>query len=477
MFRGYNMKKKILLIFICILLIGTLIPAAATTHQSEITTAVSSTDNIDWWPQFKHDPQHTGFSTSKGPETANVLWTYSNTSCGTIGDGVAVVDNRVYAASSGIRHISSGALFCLNTSNGAELWSYTFPYEEGNYYSVFGSPTVMDGKVYVCTFGHEARAVGHAFCFDAVTGALIWKSQETGFCLYGATAANGKIYFGTNRFMDSNSSLFCLSAETGVQLWEKKFRGNSCIDGSPVVFGDNVYVGVAHEPDAGTYCFNASTGEKIWVWQEENVEEDVTASLAIINGKVYFGTQGAMFSVNNIPVRKKGNMYCVDALNGTLQWNGRLQSRGQYVFSSPCLAYGNVFVCNSAGFNANRNGKLVCLNDQGYIVWQKKHLSFSSLPMWYISGGGMGTPTVADNKVYLGTAGFFRSHLYCFNVTSGKQIWKYSFPTLFGSLLSHGEQFPPSSYFCAPAIVNGRLYTAWSDSSETNSIIYCFGDT
>jgi hypothetical protein len=32
-----------------------------------------STSEIDWWPMFRHDHQHSGYSTSKGPETVTVL--------------------------------------------------------------------------------------------------------------------------------------------------------------------------------------------------------------------------------------------------------------------------------------------------------------------------------------------------------------------------------------------------------------------
>ena len=55
------------------------------------------TTGIDWWPMFHHDLNHTGYSTSTGPETNNVLWSYET------GDSVssspAVVDGKVYLGS------------------------------------------------------------------------------------------------------------------------------------------------------------------------------------------------------------------------------------------------------------------------------------------------------------------------------------------------------------------------------------------
>ncbi|NIO11827.1 MAG: PQQ-binding-like beta-propeller repeat protein, partial [Deltaproteobacteria bacterium] len=51
----------------------------------------------DWWPMFRHDLSHTGSTTSMGPDTNNVLWTFPT------GDMVysspAVVDSKVYVGS------------------------------------------------------------------------------------------------------------------------------------------------------------------------------------------------------------------------------------------------------------------------------------------------------------------------------------------------------------------------------------------
>ena len=102
------MKKGVCLVIVFLL---------ATTIVASTLTITVKAAITDWWPMFRHDPTHTGTSTSTGPTTNSVLWTY------TTGAGVlsspTVVDGFVYAGS------NDNKVYCLNAATGAFRWSFT----------------------------------------------------------------------------------------------------------------------------------------------------------------------------------------------------------------------------------------------------------------------------------------------------------------------------------------------------------------
>ena len=62
--------------------------------DEEISGVVS---DGDWWPMFRHDIIHTGYSTSSAPNTNNVLWSY--TTDDVVCSSPSVVDGKVYVGS------------------------------------------------------------------------------------------------------------------------------------------------------------------------------------------------------------------------------------------------------------------------------------------------------------------------------------------------------------------------------------------
>ena len=96
---------------------------------------VAASVEIDWWPMFSHDLNHTGYSTSTAPNTNNTIWNY--TTGGAVWSSPAVVDGRVYVGSWDYK------VYCLDASTGAHVWNYA----TGG--SVRSSPAVAGGRVFV----------------------------------------------------------------------------------------------------------------------------------------------------------------------------------------------------------------------------------------------------------------------------------------------------------------------------------------
>ena len=91
---------------------------------------------MNWWPMFRHDLSHTGFSPSTAPTANHTTWTFRE------GGGyewcsAAIVGGLVYVGS------SDGWFYGLNASTGTMIWKY----RTGGI--VESSPAVVDGTVYV----------------------------------------------------------------------------------------------------------------------------------------------------------------------------------------------------------------------------------------------------------------------------------------------------------------------------------------
>ena len=139
--------------------------------------SVRATNPPDEWPMFRHDLNHTGYSTSAAPNTNQSAWSY--TTGDIIFSSPAVAGGMVYVGS------YDGKVYCLDASTGAFVWSYT----TGSVVS--SSPAVAGGMVYVDSFD------GKVYCLDAVTGAFVW-SYTTGDNVDSSPAvAGGMVYVGS----------------------------------------------------------------------------------------------------------------------------------------------------------------------------------------------------------------------------------------------------------------------------------------
>ena len=109
---------------------GPIVEGAINNASAGDTSSPYNSDMIDWWPMFRHDPAHTGYSTSTAPETCNVLWNY--TTGGYVESSPAVVDGRVYIGS------WDGKVYCLDAETGELIWNY----KTGDL--IWSSPTIAN---------------------------------------------------------------------------------------------------------------------------------------------------------------------------------------------------------------------------------------------------------------------------------------------------------------------------------------------
>jgi len=177
----------------------------------------------------------------------DVRWAYTVAS-GENHQAPTISGGRVFGS------VDDGWLYALNefppSQNGELLWSQ----RSAPGYS--GDPSCVSVEGNRIYYGHE---VGYAYCRDAVSGGLIWRSPHLGgHCGVGSASlsGNGKIYVGTGYAGGGSSTqaLFCLDKATGDSLWS--YRTGGWVTSSPAISNGMVFV---TSQDGYLYAFGTWT--------------------------------------------------------------------------------------------------------------------------------------------------------------------------------------------------------------------------
>lgn len=344
---------------------------------------------------FRHDPLHTGVSTSSAP--ANNV---------TIGGRIWVDEtgNEVHSSAavvSGIVYIGSydSQLYAINATTGARLWKF----KTGD--RIHSSPAVVNGMVIVGSYDNKVYAL------NQTNGSSIWNFTQASGAIHSSPVVVGdRIFVGS---LDKN--VYALDM-TGNKIWNKTLGGG--VSSSPAVSNGMVYVGcldkkvyalnatngnvitsfstngqVISSPSIGygrvfigssgnrLYALNQSTLSQIWIYSTAGA---VTSSPAVANGLVFFGSEDTY-------------IYALNATASTpvLSWS---RKTGNKVISSPVVADGKVFI-------GSNDGKLYALNENtGGVIWS------------YSTGGSIdSSPSVAEGKLFIGS---FDKKVYAFGPNS-----------------------------------------------------------
>jgi outer membrane protein assembly factor BamB len=392
------MKTQFIWTIVCTLLLVTIIPATGTKQSNNS----APTNNVDWWPMFHHDLQHTGVSTSPAPYTNTVNWTFKTE--GWVVSSPAVVDSKLYVGS------GDGKFYCLNAENGSKIWEF----QTGDMIRD-SSPAVYEGKVY---FGSDD---GNLYCVYRANGTEKWHFHTKWFIWSSPTVCNGKVYFGSGA-----SKIFCIDAETGFELWNHS-TGN-VVDSSPAVVNGRVFIG---SWDGNVYCLDADTGEEVWWYQ---TGDWVVSSPAVVDDRVFVGSKDKkVYCFDADP--SDGNDEGFDDPDGVIYDLIWTHSTGYWVYSSPAVYNGKVYIGAFEEYPAT-GGSFMCLNaSTGTTVWL-----YNDTGDWVVS-----SPAVASGKVYFGC---HDDNVYCLNATNGKMIWKYAT----GGWVK-----------CSPSVADGKVYVGSSD--------------
>lgn len=265
------------------------------------------------WPEFRHDPGHTGIDTwETALLTSNVAKLTDKWHMGTlkaITSSPAVADGKVYVGS------QDGSLYAWNGANGKLAWSYP----TGG--AIASSPAVANGRVFVLSSG------GIFYAIDATTGKLIWQRSIGADSDSSPAVAGSNVYVGTNH----DGDLYAFNQATGAMLWN--FPTSGALD-SPAVSGGIVYVG-SH--DGNVYAVKASTGLQAW---KRKTGEILESSPDVSGGQVYIGNS-------------TGTLYSLDASSGAVTWSWSSlkgsPADGSAMESSPVVSGGLAYIGSDYG--------------------------------------------------------------------------------------------------------------------------------
>lgn len=332
--------------------------------------------------------------------------------------------------------------------NNELIWNQTL--EDGEFgNAIYSSPVKAGDEIYLTSWN------GNAYCFNATTGAEIWRTNISWSSESSPIMVNNKIFVG------SSEGIHVLNGSTGEIIWENKTRSVSV---KPLYYNGFIYFG-SH--DEYVYGFNAEDEELEWSFKTNGeihsspaVNEDILF-IGSNDGYLYainvsskelkwkFKTGGAVCSsplVSNDDVyfgSWDNNLYCLDEESGVLKWNF---TAGWGIDSSPVIYEESIYFgsrdnnfysvhsCNGSLswiFTTNggiestsaiyegsvlfgsSDGRFYSLNSSnGDLEWFIAPSYYIEDPHNYVTKPIVSSPIVDESKIYFGS---ISGGLYCFN--------------------------------------------------------------
>jgi outer membrane protein assembly factor BamB len=260
----------------------------------------SEGESIDWWFMFRHDENHTGYSTSN---VSTPIVSYKNlTTSGEVRSSPAVVNDVVFVGA------LDGYVYRWDVATWTKKNSTRFG-------PIFSSPAVVDGVVYI------GSNDSYVYALNAVDLAMIRNFTTGGAVRSSPVVVEGIVYAGS-----FDGYFYAWNTSTGKELW--KFWTASPIESSPAVSGDTIVFGAN---DGRIYALERISGRIRWYHETNGA---VISSPAVEGDIVFVGSNDT-------------NVYALDATTGKPIWN---YSTGGNVTSSPAVAHGMVFVGSDNGY-------------------------------------------------------------------------------------------------------------------------------
>lgn len=394
--------RRVAILFVLVTLFTSLPNQPILVFGDASSDGVRGSDTTSSWSEFRGNLNNTGYSISRVPSTNRTFPMFNARF--QVRSSAVVSDDVLYFGS------DYGRVYAVNISTGEEVWNFT---TEGE---VWATPLVLDDKVLIGSSDDNFYAI------DRQTGDLVWLFPTGNDVHSSAKHVNGTIVFGS---LDGN--LYFLDAETGIETLPP-FETGWRIYGTPAIVQGTVIIG---SNDGNAYRVSLEDGSKIWNFTlSPSPGESVKyTSAAIFEDKVYIGSNDH-------------NAYCLDLETGDLIWKFET---GNYVYASPAIHNGSVFVHSTDGFlyalpleDPDGDGNIT--DD---VLWSFETRDGGA------AGEGGSSPAVADGKVIVGsrlssTVGY----VYVLDEKTGEVVWQLKLP---------------AGTYSSPTVVGGRIYIGAAD--------------
>lgn len=401
----------------------------------------AATSVVENYPMFRGGPQRLGFAPgSPEPTEGGVNWVFDQDNIA-IFSTPTVAGKRVYfsTADRGFAY-NRGSVYCLDAETGSLVWKATPP---GMRAAV--SAPVVSGKYLIVGEGFHETQDANIFCLDLTQrGKVLWRQRTRNHVETTACIANGRVYIGAG-----DDGYYCIELEPDAAgrprvVWHAPGQLFKDSETCPVVHDGKVFVGLGVEGNA-VVCLDASSGRQIWrtptpypVFSPPTIYSNLVIT-ATGNGD--YGTTGEQWAARAVQrVRRRGGsaqealeawrrngpageVWCLDASTGEVAWKFRARDqimgtiaadRGRLYFGSRdgfayCLSLDGreiarwnarepILACPAVGpetaYFVTEPGRLLALDRQSFT------------PIWEVPLGSdrcMGSPTIANGRVYVGT--------------------------------------------------------------------------
>ncbi|HUG19558.1 MAG TPA: PQQ-binding-like beta-propeller repeat protein [Planctomycetaceae bacterium] len=343
-----------------VVLVGCLLTSLATCAEPVVTAPTEAS-----WVSFRNGPEQRGVSKSSLPEQLELLWE-RKTEFGVAGTA-AIVGSHVYVPT------IDGILFCLNRTDGQEIWSYRSVEDPKTFAPGFkASPLVTEKLVLV---GDE-DGVLHAL--DRLTGKKVWSFQSDAEVAGGATPFGDKIVFGSY-----DSFLYCLNQSDGSLVW--KFQTEDRINCAPAIADGHTFVSGC---DEHLRIINLDSGKQV---ADIPLKSFLIASPALWEDQLYVGTYTGL--VVAIDWKKRDFTWTFDDPDTEFPFHGSAAVTEKYVLAG------------------SHDKKMHCLDrTSGAEKW-----SFPTRAQINSS------PAIVGDRVFFGSND---GNLYGVNLETGKETFK-----------------------------------------------------
>jgi len=268
-----------------------------------------------------------------------VLWRYPFPAAGDFAFGFTPVysNGRVF--------FTSDRTYCLNASDGSELWSFV---QSTGKPAIDASPAIAEGRVLVSDWdGH------HYYCLDEETGEELWNFTVLGNAQSTAAIDGNRAVFAGWQW-GLGGTIYCVNLQNGSLIWNISTDNSPC--GSAAISNATVFISTySFNGDGDILALSLEDGSILWKAQVSPTD----STPAVVDGRVYLSGGCEGFSALHT--------YCFDALNGTLYWMtskdpGIGDWRCSPAFSEGILFAGSPKFTEYAG--------LYALNSQtGEVIW------------------------------------------------------------------------------------------------------------
>jgi polyvinyl alcohol dehydrogenase (cytochrome) len=257
-----------------------------------------------------------------------------------------------WADAANTRFTKAAGLTAQTTPKLKLKWAFGFPGAT----TAFGSPTVVDGRVFV------GDANGGVYALDARTGCTYWTYTAMAGVRAAPVIGGKSVYFG-----DLRGNVYAVNVSTGALLWKTRADDHpmAVITGSPKLDAGRLYVPVSGRDESiaainpsyecctfrgSVVALDAATGKRIWQAYTVRDEPKVTGQNA--KGTKTWGPSGAVpwssptldlqkrvlyigtgVNYSNPPTDTSDAIIAIDMDSGRLLWSRQLTAADSYNFA------------------------------------------------------------------------------------------------------------------------------------------------